>query len=228
MLPSNNAEQADGELRKIALVREPYRNQAGVIVPSVTEVLETLAKPWLVKWAWKLGLEKIHYATYSSGLAEVGALVHQSCMGLLADGKLPAIEADPAIRSLADSSILKFLAWYERRKIKPILIETTLVSEKFQFGGRLDFFGLIDGIPTVLELKTSDNIHEEHCLQAAAYRRLVEESSGHQPAEIRILSLPRTDKEAFEEISKRDTTREWMIFWHLLQIHKLRKREERS
>ena len=230
MPPSNSTERADGELRKIALVREAYRNQAGVIVPSVTEILETLAKPWLVKWAWKLGLEKIHYATYSSSLAEVGTLVHQSCMGLLADGKLPAIEADPAIRSLADSSILKFMAWYERRKIKPILIEKRLVSEKYQYGGQEDIFALIDGIPEILEIKTSDSIHEEHRIQGAAYGKLIEEQGGNipRPEGVRILSLPRTDKESFDESVKRNTSAEWMIFWHLLNIHKLRKREEKS
>ena len=54
-----------------------YKTQDGEKVPSVTTVLNVLAKPALIYWAWDLGIKGIDYRKYRDDKADIGTLVHK-------------------------------------------------------------------------------------------------------------------------------------------------------
>ena len=58
------------------------------------------------------------------------------------------------------------------------------------YGGTPDWYGLLDGIPTVLDLKTG-GLYPEQLVQAAAYRLLLVEA-GHKVDRLLLLRAPRT------------------------------------
>ena len=80
-----------------------------------------------------------------------------------------------------------------REKIKVLearIVEVPLVSAKMGYGGTPDWYGLVDGIPTLLDIKTSAQVYAEHWIQLAAYRLLLQEA-GHEVAQVGVLHLPR-------------------------------------
>jgi hypothetical protein len=80
--------------------------------------------------------------------------------------------------------------WLKDYDLKPKFLEKQLVSEAFHYGGTIDFYGDLDGVPTLLDFKTSSGIYDEHRFQVAAYWRLLLEA-GYPVKGIRILQVPR-------------------------------------
>ena len=64
---------------------------------------------------------------------------------------------------IAENSFKKYLEWKKQHTIKPITLEEPMVSEKYQFGGTIDFFGLIDNIPTLVDYKTCSTLFRAFC-----------------------------------------------------------------
>ena len=77
-------------------------------------------------------------------------------------------------------------------------MELSLVSEAHRYGGTLDWYGLLDGRPTLIDFKTSGAIYDDHLYQLAAYHRLLVEN-GHEVDEVRVLRLSRDKDEEFSE-----------------------------
>jgi len=53
-----------------------YKTSDGRIVPGVTTVLQVLAKPALIYWAWDLGMQNIDYRKYRDKMADIGTIAH--------------------------------------------------------------------------------------------------------------------------------------------------------
>jgi hypothetical protein len=189
---------------------------------SVTTALGILAKPALVPWANKLGLQGIDSSKYVDSKARIGTLAHAL---ILAD--LKGIEPDPreftAVEmDQAENAFLKWLTWRKLHVIEPILVEEGLVSEVHRYGGIIDFYGMVDGVPTLLDFKTGKAIYDEMSYQVAAYRAMLEEA-GHPVIEVRILQIGRDETEAFSEKSWKNTSKQLSIFLHCLSIYNLKK-----
>jgi len=207
------------------LLRPIYRKTDGTIVPAVHEVLAVLDKPWLVKWAWGLGRKGIDMDAYVGEMADAGLLAHRMAASLFWTGDLPArrtlIEWAPAIIEKAENSALKLMDWLQGHGVQPIAVELGVVSEQYGYGGTLDFHGLVDGFAEIIDIKTGAGIFDEHVVQLAAYRKALEEH-GYKVERVRVLSLPRGDGDGFSEHVQKDTTNEWLRFWHALHIFRLR------
>jgi hypothetical protein len=175
-----------------------YRLRDGTIVPGVTTVLGVLNKPALVTWANDLGLKGINVRGYVDALAQIGSLAHA-----LIEHDLGAPEPDLSLWSAehidkAENCLLKWYEWRKHHEIQPILIEAPLVSEVHRFGGTLDCLAAIDGVLTILDIKTAQRIYPEHLHQVAAYTILAEEH-GHAVEAVRVLQVGRTEDEGFSE-----------------------------
>jgi hypothetical protein len=96
-----------------------------------------------------------------------------------------------------------------------------LFSEKYGYGGTIDFYGLIDRLWTLKDYKTAKAIWPEHLYQVAAYRQLLEEN-GHKVEAVGILQIGRDETEGFSERVITDTSREWQIFEHCLCLYNLK------
>ena len=221
-----------------------YKNKAGIRLPGVTTVLGILNKPALVPWANNLGLQGINVRDYVDDKADIGTLDHemmhinlQNLMSTFPDSSLLWEQVDEnnvPLRvkgyytgmqlQIAQVGFKKFLEWKSQHTIVPIILERGMVSEKYQFGGTIDNYCLLDGIPTLIDYKTCKALYPEHFIQVCAYRQLLKET-GHKVKKCAILRVGRVEMEGFEfqEIPEKKLALCWKMFKYCLQIYNLQK-----
>ena len=119
--------------------------------------------------------------------------------------------------------MLSFYEWEKIHKIKPILLETPLVSEVNQFGGTIDLYADLNGKKVLIDLKTGKAIYSNPmAYQLAAYSDLLAEN-GHHVDYSMILNIPRAETESFESRQWHDLSTERIIFYYCLEIYKYQK-----
>lgn len=172
----------------------------GEIVVGVTTVVGILNKPALVPWANKMGLKGIDVKRYVDDKADIGTLAHALIIGELTNQEVDVSDYSQQQIDAAENACLSFYEWQKKHNLRIISAEMPLVSEKYKFGGKYDIFGDIDNIFELLDLKTGSGIWEEHYYQLGGYLILLNEN-GHHPQQIRILNIPRSEDENFQEIT---------------------------
>ena len=207
-----------------------YKLASGDRVPSVTTVLNILAKPALLDWAWQMGTQGLDYKAVRDSAGDIGTLAHLLIMADLKHEKLDTSEYSAQDIEKAETCLIKYWDWSKGHKIEPIMIETALISEQYQFGGTIDFFGKVDNQPTLVDFKTGKGIYPEFFYQLAAYEQLLAEA-GQLIEVTRILRIGRNEDEGFEERTIGKLDNQWQIFLNCLNIYKLQKeirKESRS
>ncbi len=188
-----------------------YKLKDGTKVPGVTTVLGVLAKPALIHWAWKLGMEGIDYKKYRDKAANIGTLAHLMAQCSLT-GEKPDLEGfSPEEIDRAENSLLSFYEWQRGHDIQVLLGEQSLVSETYGFGGTCDIYGILDGLYTLVDLKTGSGIYKEYYYQLSAYRQLLVEN-GYPVHRAIILNIPRKETEEFEQRMYTDFEPGWAVF----------------
>ena len=210
---------ANGKKVKVHTV---YKNKDGARVPGVTTALNILNKPALIYWAWDLGIQGIDYKTFRDDKADIGTLTHLLALCYEKKEKPDTDCFTQAQIDLAETCFLKYLDWRDRHEIKSIFLEKQSVSEMFQYGGTLDHYCLLDGVPTLLDYKTGKAIYPEQFYQLAAYRQLLNEE-GHKVDQCIILRLGRNEEEGFETKIMTDLGKQLEIFLSCLKIYQLSK-----
>jgi len=205
--------------------KQYYRNAAGSIIPSVTTVLGELSKPALVKWANRLGLQGIDSDKYKDDLADIGILTHYLVMCRLADEVPDVSEYSPNQLASAQECYKKYLEWERKNPVRPIIVEEMLVSERYQFGGMPDLYGLCGKDFLLGDFKTNARgIYPEMVYQVAAYRNLLREL-GFFVTKAVILRIGRDDPEGFEEriLTEAEMDAGFEIFARCLDIYQIKK-----
>lgn len=206
-----------------------YKNQDGQRVPGTTTITAELGwnKQILIRWANNLGLKGIDSNKFRDEKADAGTLGHLFIMNYLRKKKTDTSEYSKKIIDMAENSMLSFLEWEKEHKLEPILIEEPLVSEDWGFGGIPDYFGFVNDNPELIDFKTGSGIYDEAVIQVAAYRQLIihSDKTNELPKKVRILRIPRSNDEAFEErlLSGKELKVAWNIFLNCLNIYRLKK-----
>ncbi len=199
-------------------------NPKGQIVSGVTTILGILNKPALVPWANKLGLKGIEVGKFVDDKANIGTLAHAKIIGELLGEEVDTADYSSNQIDSADNACLSFYKWQEGHNLKVIDAEKSLVSEVYKFGGQFDILGDVDGRKELLDLKTGSGIYEEHYYQIGGYLILLEEF-GCKIDQARILNIPRSEDENFQEVvlsgKIMDLSKE--IFLDCLKIYNLKK-----
>jgi hypothetical protein len=198
-----------------------YKLANGQKVPGATTVLGVMAKPQLIPWANKLGLEGIEAGKYVDKLANIGTLAHYMIECYIKSEQPDLSPFSKEEIDLAENSVLSFYEWEKQYDFYPIKSELQLVSEQYRFGGTVDCYAQINGKFTLLDFKTSKAIYEEHIVQLAAYKQLLEEN-GYQVDEVRILRIGRTEDEGFEERREVNLTNHFELFKHLIKVYEFK------
>ena len=211
-----------GQTTNKAKIHTVYKTADSKRVPSVTTILGILNKPALLDWAWKCGCDGLDYKEVRDNAADIGILAHYLiCCHL--KGKQPdTSEYSSADLDKAENSLIKYWDWEKGHELEQILIETPLVSEDYQFGGTIDFYGKVDGQPTLLDFKTGKALYKEATMQVVTYAHLLNEN-GHSVDTIKILRIGRDETEGFEEKTIYDYETGWQIFLRCLDIYNLQK-----
>jgi len=151
---------------------------AGILFPSVTTVIgNTLPVPDALA-AWKLRTGKNGVETMRAAQI-VGTLVHYRVLNTLSPSLLQPPEFDPD--NLPKGAIEKIelaeLMWSEfaaNLKIGyPRHIEKLLFNREHRFCGTPDMVCPVDDIYTLVDLKTSRELHEAHRIQLGGYHELL-------------------------------------------------------
>ncbi len=135
----------------------------GVWYPRVTKIVTIKSKPALYYYYGQAkSFKAAQEATERS--AKEGTMIHEAVEALLL-GKNPEIpdEVAPAVKS--------FLEFFAKNNIQvtPELVERRIVNYDHRYAGTVDAIALIGGTLGVLDIKTSQAIYRDYCLQTSAY-----------------------------------------------------------
>ena len=212
-------------------IPNPDRSGKKFNVPGVTTVTSQFAKPFLVGWANRLGLEGIDSSKYVDEARDIGNAAHYLIESKLR-GEVPDVE-DFTGRQIERASfgVKAFDDWASEHTVEPQLLEAVFTSETYRYGGQLDFYGLLDGKPTLLDFKTSSDLYPEHGWQVSAYWKLLREfrspeyPDGYPVKGVRILRIGRTPDEGFDEhvLSGIQVTKGFRVFEALLNLYWVHK-----
>jgi len=199
-----------------------YRLANGTIVPGVTTITGVLNKPALVYWANQMGLKGIDTRKYVDAAARVGTLAHEMVEYYLRGERLDLSDYTPNEIEKARRAFRKFVVWAKPLDLQPILLEEPLVSESYRFGGTIDFYGIRNAIPSLIDFKTSKGLYAEHLLQVAAYAMLLRDN-GHLVEQVYILRIGRDEGEGFEELRVDRLHERQRLFVYCLGVYRLQK-----
>ena len=204
-----------------------YRTAKGEKVPGASTIGKISEDSGaLIHWSWDLGMKGIDYKKHRDELGEAGTLTHARIQADLQGLDLAPQyfeEYSRRVWKISEASFESWLAYKARRSWEPEMLEVALVSDKYKFGGTMDFFGILDGILTVADWKTSDWIFDSFRIQLAGYKILLEEA-GWEVKEGLILRLDRGAGTGFTEDHIRDFTLWEKIFHYNLKIYHLKKK----
>jgi len=206
-----------------------YKNKLGKHIPGVSTIKNELGwnRETLCDWNNKMGLSGIDTKKYVSDKADIGTLAHKFITDTLQGKKTNTDDYSKNQIERAENSVISFNSWIKDHRLEPQIIEKPLVSENFQFGGTPDIYGLVDGIYTLIDLKTGKGIYDEHLIQTAGYSILLEEH-GHKVEKIIILNIPRAASEKFLVEDKANIAVCRSIFLNCLKNYQLKKQIRRE
>lgn len=199
-----------------------YLNKAGKRVPGVTTFLGVLAKPALISWANKLGLQGIDSTKYVDSLAGAGTCAHYLIECHLKREKPILDDFTQNQIELAENSVLKFYEWEKNHELEVLGSELVLISEQYQYGLTIDLYCKLDGKKTLIDFKTGKAIYPEMTMQVAAYKHGLEEN-GYEVEDARILRIGRDETEGFEDRKLSNLDKGFEIFKHCISIYQLQK-----
>jgi len=199
-----------------------YKLANGARVPGVTTITGVLNKPALIKWANNLGLQGVDSTKYVDTLADIGTLAHNLVECDLIGAEPDISEYSSKEIDLAENSLLSYFEWKKDKEIEIIFVEKSLVSEIYQYGGTCDVYAKINGVKTLLDLKTSKAIYPEMTTQVSAYRQLLIEA-GHKVESVSILRIGREESEGFEYHKCVNLDLHFEKFVHCLAIYNIDK-----
>jgi len=200
-----------------------YELADGTKCVGVTTALNVLAKPALIPWANRLGLQGIDVGKYVDDKADIGTCAHYLIQCDLTGEKPDLSEYSPATVDAAENSFLKWLDWRKGKDIRAVESELPLVSEIHKYGGTIDIHCILDDIPTLIDIKTSGSgIWPEMRHQVAAYRQLLDEY-GRRVDQVLIVRVGRDDTEGFQFEKVGDLGKHFQLFLHCLEIYRLQR-----
>ena len=202
-----------------------YRNKEGKRLIGVSTIVGMLSKPNLLVWANNLGLEGLKMDAYTDDLASVGTLAHEMVNCHITGRPLDTNEYSKNDIDRAENAMISFLAWIKNKKIEPICSEKQFVSEKYQYGGTPDIYCYLNGEPTLIDVKTSKAIYDDHFIQLAGYKILLEEND-LPVMQSYILRIGRDETEGFEVRSITNFEKWESLFHHLLEVYNLLRRKK--
>jgi hypothetical protein len=185
---------------KKARQHQVYTTKSGLKVPGVTTITGVMAKPALVNWANRIGLEGIKVTEYVDELATIGTLAHYMIECFCKGVKPDLGNYSPNQVSLAENSFIKWMYWNDQVKFQPTHNELQLVSEKHLFGGTLDIIGKIDGRTVLVDIKTCKGIYGEHKTQVAGGYKILADENEMNIDDVIITRVGRNEEESFEEV----------------------------
>ena len=162
-----------------------YYNAAGTRIPNVTTISKLIQSPeGLIHWAWKLGTEGRDYKQVRDEAATAGHACHSMIECYIRGVHFKVDETlDEETLRLAKQGFSAFKSWIDSTKFELLRSEVRIISELYQYGGRLDCIASVNDEPCIVDWKTSGGrkVQESWLPQIAAYRQGWNENHRAEP-----------------------------------------------
>lgn len=147
----------------------------GELYPSVTSLLDEFLpeSPFLKQWR----LKTPDWKEYMEQKAQVGTVVHAYAANHFREQMhLPRIEEqeiklNPQQEMEARVAIDNFNKFISSYNIKPVACEITVYNKELKYAGTVDLIADVDGVPAILDFKTSRMVRTTHEAQVVAYKK---------------------------------------------------------
>jgi len=193
-----------------------YETPEGNFYPSITTVLSTRNKEGLFKWRERVGNDVANYVARKA--ATRGTHVHHMCEDYINND----FDEEKHKKKFLPYTLFTQLRDSALQKIDNVYAqECGLYSDKYMVAGRVDCIAEYDGIPSIIDFKTStserkDSYNENYYIQASAYAEMFEERTGIVINQIAILVITEDGvvqefiKDKLEYLSSlKDTIKDW-------------------
>ena len=174
--PFNHVETDLPELKTKTIDRKRYYiTPDDKEYPSITTVLSNRGKEGLFEWRKRVGNDVANYISRKA--ATRGTSVHQMCEDYLNND----FDEEKHKKKFLPYTLFTQLRDSALQKIDNIYAqECGLYSDKYKVAGRVDCIAEYDGIPSIIDFKTStserkDSYNENYYIQASAYAEMFEE-----------------------------------------------------
>lgn len=144
-----------------------------------------------------------------------GTRVHKACEALDVYGK---VEVSDDIAPYVQS----YLKFRQEHEIKWSMVERSIAHQKERYAGTIDRYGELDGVKSLVDIKTSYTVHKRLAIAQLNLYRWMAEEEGHPVEKQFILHLTK-DGYKLVEIEKRDD-----VPTALLTLHRLMEKKRRS
>lgn len=227
--------------------KKHYYTVEGEYAPSVTTILDSIAKPALVPWAANEGAKffishahedmKIEdmakgirgaYRTSSGSALNIGMEVHKWCEEAIL-WKLGKGEAPQSLtRTESKNAINAFREWTKANDVEWLTVEEKVYHRGHKFAGTVDATAVVNGEYCVIDFKTSGAIYSAYHLQCAAYAKAIEDMRGKEVEKAYVLRFDKKTGE-FEAGSSVEIMDNFIAFLGFLEGYsRLRTLENRK
>ena len=158
----------------------------------MTENTEVGSTKWALMLQERLGKERAHRKVLRQA-GEIGSQAHAMIEWTLRNMMCEKQGPSPSIGEKATWAFIQWLKWKDSVKLKPLLIEKTVVSHVFGYAGTMDLLAEVNGELAVVDWKTGKAIYPEAFLQNAAYRMATLEMNLGKPVKGLIVRLPKVE-----------------------------------
>lgn len=159
------------------------------------------------KYAWKAKRDEA---------ADIGTQAHNWIESFL-KGENPEWPENPHVRNSCEAAV----KWIESHHWETVEIEKQIYHPGYGYAGILDWWVLIDGVPSIPDWKTSKYIYSSYRYQTAAYLKAVELETGERIQDRWILRIDKNTGE-FEDLRlpRKDLAKDFRCFNAALELYK--------
>jgi hypothetical protein len=173
----NRIVEIDDSARQITILDSRYyQRKEGVFYPSVTYVLSYFPKDrFFESWIKDVG----HNSDIIMRRAgDEGTQVHNAVENFLAGEEIQWLDDNGKAKYSLEvwKMILKFADFWKTHKPKLMASELHLFSDELQVAGTMDLVVELNDKLWLLDIKTSNSLHDTHDLQLACYQQMWNES----------------------------------------------------
>jgi len=212
-----------------------YTTEEGGWVPSVTTILEAYPKDYHFFKGLKENGEEADAIRDAAGRR--GSNVHAMTEAYDAGAEVTLLTDDGRVAWRLDEWAMfeRFVEFSQKYKPGILQSEQNYVSQWLGFAGTIDRIIQLNGKTILLDIKTSNMVHETYWLQLAAYRELLRHVGGVEVQEVGVLWLNAKTRgegrggaiqgKGWQLLTKDDTSDDWELFKHTQALWKAKNKD---
>jgi genome maintenance exonuclease 1 len=231
--------------------KKHYYNVEGKYAPSVTTILDSIAKPALIPWAANEGAKwfmencdafsqaevspedmvkgiRGAYRKRSKAAMNIGMAVHKWCEEAILFKLGKGLRPLDVVGEEATNAVDACKKWVKENNVEWHTAEEKVYHRGHKYAGTVDATATVNDEYCVIDFKTSKAIYAPYHLQCAAYARAIEDMTGKEIDKAYVL---RFDKESgdFEAASSTELQENFIAFLGVMEGYsRIKELENRS